>query len=1075
MPAGQKTMSTSYPLIATKIRTPRLRQTHLRRERLLNYVHNSIQNKLILIAAGAGYGKTSLLIDYAHDTDLPVCWYSLDANDAHVPTFVEYLVAAIRERFPQFGAPVRALLQSHTGPPEDVEPFVRVLIHEMEHTINTYFVLVLDDYHEVIESEPINALIDGLLRYLPEQCHIILASRGIPRRLTLTRLAARQEVAGLGVEHLRFTAEEIRALLCSLGRLDLTEAQITALAERSEGWITGVLLAAQGGWTGAAQDIVQLSGASGGVFDYMAEEILGRQAPEVQRFLLGSALLNEMTPPVCDALLEIDNSADLLRRLSEQGMFTFPLDAEGAWYQYHQLFREFLVTKLEHDDPSEYRRLCLRQAGLMANRGNWQRAIDGYLAAHAYQEAADTIEIVAHEAFDAGHWDALKGWIDHLPEEVLEQHPRLLVYRARIHTETGALGEAAPLLERAYAVYRAREDALGAARTLVQTATLQRFRGRLRDAIQMSRQALQVVEDRDRLAATLAHRNIGICEVMLGHLPEGIEELQRGLHLAESASDDVNAAHIINDLGAAETMRGELVRARQYYHQALMYWRKIGNPSALALSLQNLGVMHHYLGQYAEAESRFQEASSRARDAADTRIEAYARTSQGDLYRDTARYDEALQCYEDALRLIPSAQVDHLAIYVEDAIGCVYRLKGDLQRAEQSVMEAVDQIRPEEMAYEFGLCRLSQGALALREERPDKARPLLEEARTLFARSESRRDLARAHMTLAALAQYEHDADGVRANLEEVVRLTRELGSHQVIVAEGLAHPQVLDAAAGLDIAGLDLVHIRAEIAQLSPSDEPEMRVLPGATQPLAFLALNGAQVFKGGDLVTDWESASARGLAFLFLSYPEGLRRDRVIDLLWPEVSQARGNSLFHSTIYRLRSALFKDVLVHENGLYRINPNCPYSYDVAEFTRLAKLGRGIGEVARQARVHAIALYHTPFLEPHEDEWCLEIRAALQREMIALLLLEAYVLAQEGQPPEAERHYLRALGFDSYDERAHRGIMWCRAANGDRAGALHQYRECARLLASELDVAPEHETVALHEAIVAGQVPPAPR
>ncbi len=159
--------ATSYPLITTKIRTPRLRQTHLRRERLLNHLHNSIQNKLILIAAGAGYGKTSLLIDYAHDTDLPVCWYSLDAHDAHVPTFVEYLVESIRQRFPQFGAPVRALLQAHDGPPEDVEPFVRVLINEIEHTINTYCVLIFYDYHEVIESEPVNALVDGLLRYLP--------------------------------------------------------------------------------------------------------------------------------------------------------------------------------------------------------------------------------------------------------------------------------------------------------------------------------------------------------------------------------------------------------------------------------------------------------------------------------------------------------------------------------------------------------------------------------------------------------------------------------------------------------------------------------------------------------------------------------------------------------------------------------------------------------------------------------------------------------------------------------------------------------------------------------------------
>lgn len=606
-------MSTPYPLITTKIRTPRLRQTHLRRERLLNHLHNSIQNKLILIAAGAGYGKTSLLIDYAHDTDLPVCWYSLDAHDAHVPTFVEYLVASIQQRFPQFGEPVRALLRTHDGPPEDVEPFVRVLINEIEHSINTYFVLILDDYHEVIESEPVNALVDGLLRYLPEQCHVILASRGIPRRLTLTRLAARQEVVGLGVEHLRFTADEIGALLRSLGRLDLSEAQITTLAERSEGWITGILLAAQTNWTGATHDILQITGATGGVFDFMAEEILGRQPPELQRFLKGSALFNEMTPPLCDALLEITNSADLLRRLSEESLFTFPLDAEGTWYQYHQLFREFLVTKLEQDDPDAYRRLCLRQAELLAHRGNLQPAIDGYLAARAYGAAADAIEIVAQETFDAGNWDPLKTWLDALPDDVLTMHPRLLVFRARLHVETGALYEAAPLLERAYRVYHERGDALGAARALIQTATLQRLRGRLREAIQTSREALAMVADSDALASILARRCIGICQVMLGHLSEGIEELRGALALAEASADDINAAHVTHDIGSAAVMRGELASARQYYHQALMYWRKVGNASALASTLQSLGVVYHYLGQYTEAENRFEEGLSKAR------------------------------------------------------------------------------------------------------------------------------------------------------------------------------------------------------------------------------------------------------------------------------------------------------------------------------------------------------------------------------------------------------------------------------------------------------------------------------
>ena len=125
-------MDISYPLIKTKVRTPRRHHALLRRKRLVDFIHNNIHHKLILISAGAGYGKTSLLIDYAHDSNLPVCWYSLDANDSHVFTFIEYLVASIRERFPQFGESVLEALRTYSGAPEAVEPFVRLLVNEIE-------------------------------------------------------------------------------------------------------------------------------------------------------------------------------------------------------------------------------------------------------------------------------------------------------------------------------------------------------------------------------------------------------------------------------------------------------------------------------------------------------------------------------------------------------------------------------------------------------------------------------------------------------------------------------------------------------------------------------------------------------------------------------------------------------------------------------------------------------------------------------------------------------------------------------------------------------------------------------
>jgi LuxR family maltose regulon positive regulatory protein len=1059
----------SYPLINTKVRTPRRRQAHLRRQRLVNYIHNSIQNKLILVSAAAGYGKTSLLVDYAHDAELPICWYSLDPHDAHVLTFVEYLVASIRQRFPEFGASVLELARHFQGPLEDVEPFVRQLIDEMERCISQYFVLVLDDYHEVSESEPVNALVDGLLRYLPEQCHMIIASRGIPHRLTLTRLAARQEVVGLGVEHLRFTAEEIYALLHDLSNMDLTPEQACTLAERSEGWITGILLAAQTGWTGATQGILQISGASGGVFDYMAEEVLGRQPPHMQRFLLGSALFQEMTPPLCDALLGISNAAELLRQLSTQNLFTFALDAEGVWYQYHQLFRQFLLAKYARDDPQGYRQLCLKQAEIMTHRGHLGQAIDSYLQAQAFQQAADALEALCQDTFDAGNWEGLRQWIDALPEAELERRPRLLLFRAKIFSETGNLARAADLLERSYQAYMQREDILGAARALVQIAVVQRFRVRLREAIASCQQVLQMVGDRDVLTLTLARHNIGICRVMLGQTEEGITELLEALRLAEENADEINAAYTAHDLGTAELMRGRLPSARQYYHRALMYWRKIGNEAALAATLESLGVVHHHLGQYAEAENRLQEGLAKARRVRDARVEAYAVASLGDLYKDTARYDEALTTYRTAMELASAGQLARLIIYLLDAMGNVYRIQGDNSHARQMLTEAMDLIQGDDMPYEEGLCQLSRAILSLQQSETSPAAAGLRRAEELFSKSGSKRDLGRTHLYLTALGMLRQDEAQMLAHLQKVAELAQELGSQQFIVAEGATILPVVQAAIKLGASGLDYTRVRAEIEQLAPA---AVKSPPGEAQPsppLEFLGLNGGQVLKMGQLVTDWESTAARVMAFLFASHPRGLARDKVIAMLWPDVSQAKGNSLFHSSMYRLRSALSKSLIVHENGVYRINPAQPWRFDVDDFRRLAKAGRGDDENAQQARLQAIDLYHGPFLESFEDEWCQEMRASLERDMLDLLLTEAGHEVQRGFLEQAENLYLRALAIDSYDERATRGIMWCRIGSNDHGGALRQYRECARLLREELDVDPSAETLQLYEAIISGR------
>lgn len=1069
-------MDADYPPINRKVQVPDRPPTLLRRERLVGFLHSNINHKLVLVSAGAGYGKTSLLIDYAHDAELPVCWYSLDRGDRHVLTFIEYLVASIRRRFPTFGHSILRILHDYIGPAEDIEPFVRLILDEIQQTIDDYFVVILDDYQEVLESEPVNALVDGLLRYLPEHCHFIIASRAIPRRLTLTRLAAREEIVGMGVRQLKFTRDEIQQILSLRGMDNLEPEQLDALAQRSEGWITAILLAAQTRWTDTIQAVVELSGSLDSVFDYLAQEVLADQPEHIQHFLLRTSVLQEMSPPLCDALLDTDDSARTLRSLAEQGLFTSEISSTSGWYQYHQLFREFLVSKLEADAPRLYRDLCLKEAHLMANQGHWSWAIDGYLSGKAHEEAAEAIEIIAQDYFDDGRWPQLETWIDALPEAVLQGHPRLLLFRARISTEAGDYAEAERLLEPAYTIYRQRESEIGTARVLTQRAIVQRLQERYGEAIRSCKDILETVSFSDDPSSVVkAHQNMGICYQILGDTARGQQEMRTAFELAQSQGDTLSAAFIAHDLGNSLYMAGAVEQARRYLHQALLHWRKVGNPGALALTLQGLGVIHHHLGQYAEAQNRYDESLEKARDIRNRRLEAYALLNSGDLERDQGHYPRALQLYSEAFDMASSVGQGSLMLYVLASRGETYRLQKNVVRARQALTEALDQSLRQGLEEPIGLCHLAFGALALQEGAPDSAEKHLSQALDLLQTAGTQRDVGRVYVQMAQLSQMRNDRSSIETHLRRAGEIALRLGTEQFIVAEGADAIPLLEYVSEFEIKGLDAIRIRAQIEALFPSVvvAPHLRMVPASAE-LELLGLDrGRVVFRGHD-IRDFESSVARTMAFLLAEHPNGLHKERIADLLWRDTTQARAESLFHSTVYRLRKALDKKVIVLEGGLYRLNPRLSYRYDVADFQRLARLAQGDDHPAQLARMNAIDLYRSDYLESCDSPWCFDVRLALQHTMIQLLTREAEHLCSQGQIAQGETLYLRVLALDEFDERAHRGVMWCRARLGDASGATRQYRECTRIMASEMGLSPHPDTVHLYTLIHSGSLPVSP-
>ncbi len=285
-------------IIPTKIIVPKRPGGVLRRPRLIDYLHENLERKLMLVTAPAGYGKTTLLIDFASDVDMPVCWYTLDEGDRDLAVFLAHLVAALQRHFPDFGRRSQPLMEH--GVPA-VATVAAALVADMVSDIPEYFILVLDDWHLVSDESTLRELIDHLLRYLPEHAHLIVAGRTLLRG-PLVRLAAQGAVAGIGAADLRFTADEVREVLAARFNLSITTEQAARFAAEAEGWITAILLTSSSVWQDVMSRLAHVRDSAGTLYEYLASEVFDRLDVALQDFLLMSAVPHQFTAELCDEL-----------------------------------------------------------------------------------------------------------------------------------------------------------------------------------------------------------------------------------------------------------------------------------------------------------------------------------------------------------------------------------------------------------------------------------------------------------------------------------------------------------------------------------------------------------------------------------------------------------------------------------------------------------------------------------------------------------------------------------------------------------------------------------------------------
>jgi LuxR family transcriptional regulator, maltose regulon positive regulatory protein len=1099
-----------------KITCPALPPTILYRESLVTRLKEVTTGpaegfphyKLVLLYAPAGYGKTTLLADFARNTSITCCWYFMDHLDADKNTFLETLLMSMRLRFPRFGSKLDALLASAIAADAEglagfhYEAMIDALLATIETEITERFVLMLCNYQEMSACQEVDELVNHFLRKLPENCVLVIESRATPG-LDFALLLAHREMVGIGSDLLRFTAQEIRDLALLQGMTEFNEAEATQLALSFEGWITGILLGAHlrgieflPQWSHEHEKQSSLVDRHH-LFSYVVNEVFERN-PELYSFLKEASVLQEMTPSLCTKLLGIQDAARHLHYLEQNGLFvTRRGEGKHAIYICHSVLRELLYNDLFQQMPARFIALHQRAAHLLSADKNYEKAVYHAFEAKAWDLVSHLILECHDQMLKQGHAATLTRWIDELLPTITMSNPRLLLIRASIHLVGGEHTCALSLLDAASIAIMEYVEPEKIPRLQIEIVILRSKalfqQGDYRQALLLCQEIQERLPANEIRMRADVHTRLGVCANLLGDFMTGIAQLQKALQLWGRHTIERQTAELHSALASAYSLVGNFALAEHHISRAIASWGQLHDEWGQINNVIRQGGIKQRQGVFAEAEKAFKQALTLARGPIHfLRGEAYSQVSLGELYQDQGLYEQSLKRIEDGLALAHRIKDKYLINCTLCFLAMTYLYMGDAETALLLVSDVdVQDIHTPSLSYEQAVCELAYGTILLYQQRFDDAYCHLSKVEVSLNKMGLKRELIQAILRMALCLLEQGQTNEWMQRIEEIVHLLKVQNGYKHLVFIELRHLtrlyQVVETHPAMKNLRelLDLTperQITAPHLLATPTPTPIMKqgqpvhpLVQITTHPkICIRALGEPSVAIEDRPITRWRMARSMELFFFLLDCERPMRKEQIITGLWSEVDE-QINQTFHSTIYYLRKALDGQGITSQGSTYTLDLAAYFGmnvwYDVTEFQQQqarAKqaLSREDDVVAREALLTMLELYQGDYVQPFYSDWCTFKRDELRRMYLDARCLLAQIAWRQERFDECALHWQHTLTIDNCLEEAHYGLMRCYLRQGKRGLALRQYQRCRDTLQREMDILPGSTVQNLYQRLM---------
>ena len=565
----------STALLATKFFAPPRPAHDISRPLLTQRLEAGLSRRLTLVCAAAGFGKSTLISQWAHECTYPSAWLSLDVEDRDLNRFLEYLVASLEVISQTVGAGLAALLRG--SPPASAETLLTLLVNQLS-KIPGKLVLILDDYH-LAESSGVNEALTFLIDHMPAQLHLVIASREEPE-LFLGRLRLNGQLAEIRQQDLRFGLEEAVEFFQQGGNFRLSKAQIQALETRTEGWISGLKLAAISMDTHKDPEtfIASFTGSHHIVQDYLIEEVLRRQPDDVQSFLLRTSVLDRLCGPLCDAVLQSHGGAHTLNQLDKASLFIVPLDAERRWYRYHHLFADLLRQRLHQKEPAAP--LYRRASRWFEAQGMEVEAFHQATLANDMNLAIRLIEGNGMPLYFRGATAPVAHWLSNLTQSTLNTHPCLWVVFSWSLLFAGQPGQLEEKLSAAEAAMRSTPQNASTTDTYGQIAVLRAWLAVYRNEAEAiyahASRALELLNPESRPARTAAQCALGVAQMFRGKRVQARTAFSEVISAGLSSGNVMFAAVASTALAGIQVIDYQLHGAAATYREVI---KMIGDPT----------------------------------------------------------------------------------------------------------------------------------------------------------------------------------------------------------------------------------------------------------------------------------------------------------------------------------------------------------------------------------------------------------------------------------------------------------------------------------------------------------------